>query len=1114
MSHYQQLFKRKGNYDEGFGRKQHKDQWLQKDKGTDEPDAVSSPKILKSNLNTSNGSREFSDGVFTPKSSAKEPTYKSGADVKGKLKISWPPEKKSAGVNPEQRAHVKNKISDIGKASTHRMSFSDNNHLKIKHGGEMKDKVKTLSSAFVSGVKDGFKTSNNSNEKLTSEETNQRGDPTKAGHFRDNISPTVRNFPSLSQEKSITFSNVKTEQKNVAPSSKTNYGPPSNRLGTYPNKARKSVRFALDVDVTQYDLSSHHPPEAKDEQHCMQLSDQTEKNEVNRSKDSKDVRAKNFSDHLSFEFSTEQSESEAYLEITEYKCHGDKSNVLKQESDVEVESSQDISQTDVTVLNGGVDKAEESLDSQSLNETERVVKQELPEISQAIPKDSVNPCDSENPSTAHNPAEHMSKEVASLESNKSREQTESSSDQDSGGSQRQPVARINSLKGSAKQAEKPKAKLGSWSKGKSPLSKLFISGGNDKTNKTDPKDAKKTEVKPGGGLLGRLFQSSSEKVEDTTKVAKQDDRNEKAHANDQKTEEVKEAVMKELQKEGGMSQVPLHEQRAGEHTNEKSHSAEPNTLDGNKSESVSTSSEPSDLLSTSSETQNDSRVLEETEANPTDDQESHLLISEATGPSVIGPPITVQSVSSASEESSGGEALSAPVNNDIFGDCVSSAHTVPKDAKKTEIKPGGGLLGRLFQSSSEKVEDTTKVAKQDDRNEKAHANDQKTEEVKEAVMKELQKEGGMSQVPLHEQRAGEHTNEKSHSAEPNTLDGNKSESVSTSSEPSDLLSTSSETQNDSRVLEETEANPTDDQESHLQISEATGPCVIGHPITVQSVSSASEESSGGEALGAPVNDDIFGDCVCSPSAEPSAIQINTDESAQKPNELLDASDVEERGSGGLLDLNQELPQDTSNLFVLSDSAESFANTPIDIFSSSLSSAALSSAPVDTFSLLDSQSMPTENEVVLSMTDQLIVPETAYGNQIEDQTSGTDFDIFSSNDVLFTQSPIVNVSDQTTNQPSAFPDDFFGLSDISNGTGVLLTSTSGTSNSLDDLFGSDMSSAAAPSAQTDLFANDIFAAEPQLLPVSESSDVNFFADSTEQPAENTVTSSSWMDDLLG
>ncbi|KAJ0011871.1 hypothetical protein NQD34_012846, partial [Periophthalmus magnuspinnatus] len=30
VSHYQQLFKRKGNYDEGFGHKQHKERWIQK----------------------------------------------------------------------------------------------------------------------------------------------------------------------------------------------------------------------------------------------------------------------------------------------------------------------------------------------------------------------------------------------------------------------------------------------------------------------------------------------------------------------------------------------------------------------------------------------------------------------------------------------------------------------------------------------------------------------------------------------------------------------------------------------------------------------------------------------------------------------------------------------------------------------------------------------------------------------------------------------------------------------------------------------------------------------------------------------------------------------------
>lgn len=963
MSHYQQLFKRKGNYDEGFGYKQHKDQWLQRNKGTDEPDTVSTPKTTKSNLNTSDGSRESS--VFVTKSSARELGYSSGDDVKGKLRMSWPPEKKSTGVESVQRTYVKNKTSDIGKASTY--SFSDNNQLKINHSGEMKDKVKTLSSSFISGDKERSKTtrSNSTAEKFPSEETKISSDQTKAGHSQDSISPTVPNIPLPSIEKGITVTNPKTEQKNVAPTSKTNNNPTPNRLDAHPKKVKKSVRFAPNVDVAQHDRSSKLTTGAKAEENGTQLSDQTEQSKVNITKDLKDESDKNNFDHLSFEFSKEQSQSEVYLEIPEYKCQEQTSNMSSQESEVKVESGQEIPQTDIIVLNGGVEKVEESLDIQTFTETfnstvEAANHQEPSEISHV--KDSVKPCESENPSSPQSPAEHKSEEEASPERNEDQfKKAESSNDQENSGSQRKPVARTNSLKGSANQAEKTKGKLGSWSTGKSPLSKLFTSGGNDKTNKTEPKDAKKPDAKPSGGLLGRLFQSSSEKAEDTTKTTAQDERNDKTQADDKKTEEIKEATTKEMQEEDDVSQVPPQEQDARDHTKEKSHSAEPETLDSNKSEAVSTSMEPSDLLKAStSETPDDLSAVEQTDAdaNPTNDQESQLQSSEPAGLSVTDPPITVPSVNQATEES------------------------------------------------------------------------------------------------------------------------------------------------------------------------------INH---------FTAEKSGDEVLSAPFND-IFGASVSSAPVDPLAKQINNDESAQKPDELLDAPGVEGRDlfSGALFDLNPEPPQGSSNLFGPLDSQEIFVNTPADIFSSPLSGTALSeAASADTFSLLDSQ--PTENEAILSMTDQLIVPDLAPVNQDEAQTSspfgtisqtteqGTDFDIFSSTDVPFTQSPTVNVSDQrgddaSTNQPSAFPIDIFG-DNISNSKDVftVLPSTPGASNSLNDLLGPDTSSTAAPSAQTDLFADSlIFALEPQLLPVSESSDVNLFVDSlsvsdhksTEQAAENTVTSNSWMDDLLG
>ncbi|XP_068593643.1 serine-rich adhesin for platelets-like [Cebidichthys violaceus] len=941
ISHYQQLFKRTGNYDEGFGHKQHKDHWLQKNTGIDDPDTASTPKMTKSNSNASGGSRESSAGVYVKNVSM---VNNSGADVKGKLKMSWPPEKKSPGLNPAQRTHVKNKISDIGRASTAEYHKSDNNQIKINRGGEMKDKGKTFSSSFISGVNEQSKITGYAlGEKLPSEQTKFRSDPIK-----DSISSTGLNFSQPSVEKGNPVTKQKSGEKNMAPTSKTN-NETSNRLDAYLNKAKKSVRFAPNVDVAQHDLSSQLTTEAKGEEHSAQLSDQTEQSKGNKSKDTEDGSDKKNLDQMSVEFSREQQESESHLEIPEYKGCGETSSTLKERKPVvEVESSQEVPQTDITVLNGLVVKVEKSLNTQSFIETfnstqEDVKHQEPSEVSHVIPRNSTNPCESESLSALHSPAEHMHGEEAVLERNTNQfEKTESANDNENVRSQKKPVVRTNSLKGSAKPAEKTKVKLGSWSKGKSPLSKLFTSGGNDKTNKVEPKN-----VKPSGGLLGKLFQSSSEKAEDVTKSAVQDESNDKTHDDDKKAEEVMEAVTKEIQQQGNVSQVPPQEQEAGEHVKGQSYFAEPNTMESNISGAFSKSTEPSNLHKTSTRETGDDQTAPE----QTDDHESDLQSNESTGLSVIDPgkaeskdlPSTVESVSQASEESinqlvaerSGDDILSAPFN-DFWGDNVSSA-------------------------------------------------------------------------------------------------------------PDDLL----------------------------------------------------------------------------------AIQINPDEYAQKPNEVLDASDQGGRDlfGGALLDLNREHPQDSSNPV-----------SPSDTFLSSFVDAAWpEDASTDTFLQLDSHLISAENDVMLGLTDQLIVPASAPVNLEEAQTSspsGTnsqtrdqdaDFDIFGSNGTLFTQPPDVKVPHQggafaSSNQPSDFPNDIFGVSDVF----TVLPSTPATSNSLNDLLGSDTSSTAVASAQTGLFADDIFASEPQLLPVSEPSDVNVFVDSllvsannsTEQTSESTVTNSSWMDDLLG
>ncbi|CAM9206612.1 unnamed protein product, partial [Lampetra planeri] len=128
ISHYQQLFKRKGNYDEGFGHKQHKDRWLQKEKDVDEPDTMSTPTMTQSKLNTSDVSRQSPAGVFVTKSCEGEMGRSHNSDVGNKLKRSWPPEKKNTEMNTAQRIAVpalKNKISDTGKAAAIDMNFSN-----------------------------------------------------------------------------------------------------------------------------------------------------------------------------------------------------------------------------------------------------------------------------------------------------------------------------------------------------------------------------------------------------------------------------------------------------------------------------------------------------------------------------------------------------------------------------------------------------------------------------------------------------------------------------------------------------------------------------------------------------------------------------------------------------------------------------------------------------------------------------------------------------------------------------------------------------------------------------------------------------------------------------
>lgn len=557
-SHYKQLFKGKGNYD-GFGNKLQKDQQLQKNRGIDEPDLST---MTKSYLNMSDRSREPS--FFIPKSSVSEVGNTNSVDVQGKLKRNWPPEKNIGFESVQQQTLGKTKMSD---------RLPGNNQFSI-YNEEIKNRVKALSSSFTRGDQERPKMAHSGlrAEKILSKEI--RSDPAK----------TVLNPPTSSKENVVDSTMRTLQQKHEAPLPKTNYNPAPNRLDTDPNRGRKSVRFAHSVIGSQTEMSNQVGGKAEEQKSG---SDQTE----NKSSELKDVSGKSNSDSASCESRMEQVSSgrknEVYLEIHEYESknnpdHNPNTNLNPKsslESDIRLESSQPDGMTTDKVM-----KTFETSNQKVDN------KEELSEGTQVMPKDSVNPSD---------PTEHKNGEEPDGD-DKNKNKTEN----DQENSQKKMNAKTNSLKSSTNQAEKTKGKLGSWPTGKNPLSKLFTSGGTDKTNKNEPKEARKQDIK--SGLLGRLFQSSSEKAEDTTKSTEKNDKRPVIVRN---TDDAKDIREKEMEDEDDKSYFPPPEVKVD--TEKHTQSVGPKTTENDKTKFGGTFAQPSDRIQDSTtETKDDTTAVE------------------------------------------------------------------------------------------------------------------------------------------------------------------------------------------------------------------------------------------------------------------------------------------------------------------------------------------------------------------------------------------------------------------------------------------------------------------------------------------------------------------------
>ena len=89
--HFKQLFKSKGNYDEGFGHKQHKDRWNCKNQGSSVDFTPNEePNMCKNNVENVPMLGELNKHLDAGNSEGQRDDLKQ-CRKRGKLKIIWPP---------------------------------------------------------------------------------------------------------------------------------------------------------------------------------------------------------------------------------------------------------------------------------------------------------------------------------------------------------------------------------------------------------------------------------------------------------------------------------------------------------------------------------------------------------------------------------------------------------------------------------------------------------------------------------------------------------------------------------------------------------------------------------------------------------------------------------------------------------------------------------------------------------------------------------------------------------------------------------------------------------------------------------------------------------------
>ncbi|XP_061112326.1 uncharacterized protein LOC133137924 [Conger conger] len=548
MFHYQQLFKRKGNYDEGFGHIQHKDRWLPKAKEKEAND-TSNDNVPKRDVKATEVILEPPAGMFTPSPDKKFQAAKTekGSDARNKLRISWPPEKKNSGIHSVPQDCKKNKSNNLTtekKTEFSQDKYGSGKDLKSPDRKISKPRELDVNTTDPSSLTPKNKTSSSpvvaSKEKAKVESFIQASTSSDASQpwkvaskialFQEGT-PTKFKPPYTSPkdtEKSQTMASIPSKNVVTVPTTVKDYWSISNEVNTSSAKMRKSVRFASSRDTEQeHTLTTGAGKEPKN-------NDNTSKR-GNPEVDPKHDKINNLTE-LTSEVDTEDSLLKDKLnEGGTDKIHNPYTKLQQSEKEADYRSKRhlDFSQTNVPEETGMNipptsaiselseasitvgDSVHEGLMKQAIQEVKEMTNMEQHEREQDDKKVNFENMDPESRVSSKDARLKPTETGIDKKEDTNTPEVDANQGNVSKMAEEKPKAseKPNAQGPSNKQNGKTHIRKESWSKlsGKSPISKLFSSGG--KTDKKEPVESKKPEAKP-RSILGKFFQSSTEKEKD------------------------------------------------------------------------------------------------------------------------------------------------------------------------------------------------------------------------------------------------------------------------------------------------------------------------------------------------------------------------------------------------------------------------------------------------------------------------------------------------------------------------------------------------------------------------------------------------------------------------